>query len=77
MDNIEGKYFLHFKGGKYRILHVGKDSETQEAVIIYQALYGNHDIWVSPKVMFYENVERSDYSGPRFSEISGKEALDT
>lgn len=69
MNNLEGKYYQHFKGGKYRILHEGKDSETQEPVIIYQALYGTHDIWVRPKSMFFEQVERDNYSGPRFREI--------
>lgn len=69
------KYYRHFKGGKYKALMEGKDSETQEPVVIYQALYGEHGIWVRPKAMFYEHVEREDYKGPRFTEITEEEAL--
>lgn len=69
------KYYRHFKGGKYKAMMEGKDSETQEPVVIYQALYGERGIWVRPKAMFYENVEREDYYGPRFTEITEEEAL--
>lgn len=75
MNNEYPKYYRHFKGGKYKALMEGMDSETQEAVIIYQALYGELGIWVRPKKMFYENVKREDYSGPRFTEITEEEAL--
>lgn len=75
MNKQYPKYYRHFKGGKYKALMEGKDSETQEPVVIYQALYGEHGIWVRPKAMFYENVEREDYKGPRFTEISEEEAL--
>lgn len=75
MNNKYPKYYRHFKGGKYKALMEGKDSETQEPVVIYQALYGEQGIWVRPKAMFYEDVEREDYSGPRFVEITEEEAL--
>lgn len=32
------KYYRHFKGGKYKVLAIGQDSETLEKVVIYQAL---------------------------------------
>lgn len=67
------RYYRHFKGGKYELLAEGRDSETQEPVIIYRALYGEHAIWVRPKAMFFENVTRPDYSGPRFTEIGEEE----
>lgn len=69
------KYYRHFKGGKYKALMEGKDSESQEPVVIYQALYGEHGIWVRPKTMFYENVKREGYCGPRFTEITEEEAF--
>lgn len=71
--DLTGRYFAHFKGGKYVVLHEGKDSETQAPVVIYQALYGAHDIWVRPKAMFLERVEREGYVGPRFREITREE----
>lgn len=69
------RYYRHFKGKCYKALMEGHDSETQEPVVIYQALYGEQGIWVRPKAMFYENVERDGYCGPRFTEISEEEAL--
>ena len=42
------RYFDHFKGGKYKLIGFGKDSETLEDVVIYQALYGNNQFWVRP-----------------------------
>ncbi|MCQ2145055.1 MAG: DUF1653 domain-containing protein [Bacteroidales bacterium] len=74
MSDIQ--YFRHFKGGRYKILHIAKDSEdpTRE-LVVYQALYGNHDIWVRPKEMFFSSVEREDYSGPRFIPITEEEAI--
>ena len=61
----KGRY-QHFKGGLYRILGEAFDSESGEATIIYQALYGEKKIWVRPKKMFFENVERDGKIFPRF-----------
>lgn len=68
-------YYKHFKGNYYKFLCEGKDSETQEDVVIYQALYGDGLIWVRPKAMFFENVSRDGYSGPRFSPVSAEEVF--
>lgn len=58
------------------MLHIAKDSECPEReLVVYQALYGEHGIWVRPKDMFFSSVEREGYSGPRFVEISEEEAL--
>ncbi len=35
----EERYFQHFKGGKYKFIHSAFDSETQERMVVYQALY--------------------------------------
>ena len=35
-----GKYYKHFKGNIYRVLHIAKHSETLEDMIVYQAMYG-------------------------------------
>ena len=42
------RYYRHFKGGKYRVLAIGQDSESLTPVVIYQALYGDYKIWVRP-----------------------------
>ncbi len=50
------RYFEHFKGGKYKLIAFGKDSETEKDVVIYQALYGDNQIWVRPSSMFFSKV---------------------
>ena len=35
-------------------------------MVVYQALYGQRGMWVRPADMWLEQVEREDYSGPRF-----------
>lgn len=67
----KNRYFQHFRGGKYRLIGFGKDTETLEDVVIYQALYGAGQIWVRPYDMFFSKVK--DESGnevERFKEIN-------
>ena len=64
------RYFEHFKGGKYKLLGFGKDSETLEDVVIYQALYGANQIWVRPYDIFFSKVMQPDGTEvERFKEI--------
>lgn len=67
---VEARYFRHFKGNSYRLVHTAKDSETMERMVVYQALYGSHGYWVRPEKMFFERIERNGQEFPRFSEIS-------
>jgi len=68
MDIKLGKY-KHFKGNEYMVLGVAKHSETLELMVIYQALYGDMDIWVRPAAMWNEIVDKNGYKGPRFQFI--------
>lgn len=68
------KYYRHFKGNIYRVLHVAKHSETLEEYVVYQAMYGNMDIWIRPKSMFEETIVRDGATVRRFTEISPEEA---
>ena len=71
---MTGKYYRHFKGNVYRILHIAKHSETLEDIVVYQAMYGERSIWVRPKAMFEEVIERDGRSFRRFEPISDEEA---
>ena len=71
---MEGKYYIHFKGNVYRVLHIAKHSETLEDIVVYQAMYGERGIWVRPKAMFEEVIERDGQTYRRFSPISAEEA---
>ena len=68
------QYYRHFKGNIYKVLHVAKHSETLEDIVVYQAMYGEKGIWVRPKSMFEEVIERDGKTFIRFSPISKEEA---
>jgi len=66
-----GKY-KHFKGNFYEVIGVARDSETDEELVVYKALYdspefGNNALWVRPKSMFLEEIEKDGKKMPRFS----------
>ena len=63
-----GKY-KHFKGNLYQVLAVAKHSETCEEYVVYKALYGNQEIWIRPKEMFFEKIERDGVWLSRFEYI--------
>lgn len=70
-DPVTGGVYRHYKGNFYRVLGEARHSETLEAMVVYQALYGERGLWVRPKAMFLEKVlvagrevPRFDYRGP-------------
>ncbi len=65
MDIKLGRY-RHFKGKEYEVIGMANHSETMEEMVVYRALYGEHGLWVRPAAMWDEQVEREDYTGPRF-----------
>lgn len=42
-----GRY-RHFKGNDYEVLLVARDVETEEPVVVYQALYGERGTGFAP-----------------------------
>ena len=65
------RYFQHFRGGHYRLIGFGKDSETLKDVVIYQALYGDNQIWVRPYDIFFSKVlDENGEEVERFKEIT-------
>lgn len=65
MELKPGKY-RHFKGNEYQLIDVALHSETLEPMVVYRALYGEMGLWVRPLSMWTEQVQRADYTGPRF-----------
>lgn len=61
-----GSVYEHYKGLCYKIIGIARHTETLEELIVYQALYGEGDIWVRPLAMFLENIEINGQSKPRF-----------
>jgi hypothetical protein len=48
--------YRHYKGNRYEVLGVARHSETEEALVVYRALYDDHGLWVRPLSMFMEDV---------------------
>ena len=63
-----GKY-RHFKGNEYEVVAIAKNSETLEEMVVYKALYGEEELWVRPKSMWEEIVERDGKTFKRFEYI--------
>jgi hypothetical protein len=59
--------YRHYKGQHYRVLGVARHSETEEELVVYQALYGEFGLWVRPAAMFAEHVQIDGRSMPRFA----------
>lgn len=58
--------YRHYKGQLYKVMAVAKHSETEEQLVVYQALYGDYGYWVRPLSMFVETVEVSGELVARF-----------
>ena len=70
-----GKY-RHFKGKEYEVIAIARHSETEEAMVVYQALYGDHGIWVRPASMWNETVERGGKTYRRFYRVDRIERVE-
>ncbi|MGB1198687.1 MAG: DUF1653 domain-containing protein [Thalassotalea sp.] len=70
-DLTLGRY-QHFKGNYYQVLHLAKDSETENVFVVYQPEYGDRDIWIRPLSMFIETITREGKTFQRFTKVADK-----
>lgn len=66
-----GRY-EHYKGKQYRVLGVGRHTETDDYFVVYTPLYeheGQPDIWLRPYDMFVGTVIVDDVETPRFRKL--------
>ena len=73
--SLKAGLYRHYKGAEYRVLDTVRHSETEEALVLYQALYGEFGLWVRPLSMFIESVEVDGEQVPRFALITAEEPL--
>ncbi|MFC2973621.1 DUF1653 domain-containing protein [Azotobacter bryophylli] len=66
---VQPGLYRHYKGAEYRVFGVARHSETEEELVVYQALYGEFGLWVRPLSMFVESVEVDGRTVPRFALI--------
>ena len=66
MEAVEPGRYRHFKGQPYEVIGTARHSETEEEFVLYRALYGDGGLWVRPRTMWEERIERDGYEGPRF-----------
>ena len=59
MKVIENIIYRHFKGNN--VLWVAMHTETQEKMVVYQALYGDYKYFVRPYEMFVSKVDHDKY----------------
>ncbi len=75
MDTILCGKYKHYKNEKsYEIMSLARHSETHEDMVVYRALYhcdefGDNQLWVRPKQMFFEHVMHNGQMVPRFQRI--------
>jgi hypothetical protein len=53
---VRGKY-RHFKGGLYKVIGIAQHTETNEELVIYQALSGDRKLWASSEKMFLQKIK--------------------
>ena len=68
--SVQPGLYRHYKGQEYRVIGTARHSETEEELVVYQALYGEFGLWVRPLSMFTETVQVDGEQIARFALVS-------
>ena len=60
MDVLVGRVYKHFKGNYYIVLNIALNTETNEKMVIYKALYGDGDVYARPYDSFVEKISNAN-----------------
>lgn len=72
---VVNEYYRHFKNRWYKVLYIAKHTETEEKLVIYQAMYGNEEVFARPYDNFLEKVpkEKENPTGQEYRFMSMQE----
>ncbi len=56
-----GEHYRHFKGKLYEVTAIAAHAETEERMVVYQALYGDQEIRVQSYERFVSEVDHEKY----------------
>jgi hypothetical protein len=68
---LPGQQYRHYKGTVYQIVALAKHTETLEDMVVYQDTGSPEKVWVRPKGMFLEEIEKDGQIIKRFQPIEG------
>lgn len=72
-----GDIYRHFQGNLYQIVTVGKHAESLEDYVVYQALFGEFQVYIQSIQDFFEILDKEQYPGVqqmyRFERIEKEE----
>lgn len=67
-----GEFYRHHKGSLYQILAIAIHTETEEPLVVYQALYGEFQVFARPLSLFLGKTEDGE---KRFVKTEVKNAV--
>ena len=56
-----GEIWRHFKDKLYKIIAIAQHTETDEQLVVYQAMYGGEGLYARSLDMFMSEVDREKY----------------
>ncbi|AYC33444.1 DUF1653 domain-containing protein [Pseudomonas sp. LS44] len=73
--SLQPGLYRHYKGPEYRVIGTARHSETEEELVVYQALYGEYGLWVRPLSMFCGTLEVDGCTIQRFALVQAEPDL--
>lgn len=67
--------YRHYKGQLYEVIETAIHVDTYQALVVYRALYGEHNLWVRPRSAFLGDIEVEGKKVPRFQRVEDNEEV--